>query len=497
MSLGRIGEGCQAGFSAGPPTPASVLPYHPSAGMEGARVPAEKTRHTRERQTAEILRQCRPPKIHLVRFLYCGNDGVIRGKACHAAFLRSYLQSGMGLTVAMQSFNMLDQLVPEGSFGPVGEIRLMPDPGTFAVLPYAPKSARLLCDMVTLEGDPWGVCPRAFLKRMIERGRQAGVVLKAAFENEFTLARREGEAYVPLDRSPCFSTIGMDSAATVMVEIIEALIAQGVSPEQYYAELGPGQQELPVRFAEALRAADNQITVRETARGVAWKHGLLASFAPKPFVDQAGNGSHIHLSLWRIRDGRNHFHDPKGRYGLSEAGYAFIGGVLAHLPGLVALTAPSVNSYRRLQPRFWSSAYTAWGPDNREAAVRIPSKRRGLEMESTNLELKPCDPSCNPYLALGGLLAAGLDGIERKLDPGDAALVDPDTLSEAERKRRGIRRLPASLGEALDALERDEVLGSALGEALAKEYVAVKRSEVRGFEGRDAAFEIAHHFYKY
>jgi glutamine synthetase len=444
-----------------------------------------------------LARQCAAGDVRLVRFLYCGSDGVIRGKACHTKFLDSYLASGIGLTVAMQSFNMLDQLAPEGAFGPVGEIRLVPDVRTFAVLPYVPKSARLLCDMHTLDGEPWGACPRSFLKRTIERGRRAGLELQATFENEFTLARRDGDGYVPLDRSPCFSTIGMDSATPVMIEVIEALTAQGVDPEQYYAELGPGQQELPVRFADALRAADNQITVRETARGVALKHGLLASFAPKPFPGEAGNGSHIHFSLWRARDGQNHFHDPRGRYGLSDAGYAFIGGVLAHLPALVALTAPSVNSYRRLQPRFWSSAYTAWGPDNREAAIRVPSKRRGLEMESTNLELKPCDPSNNPYLALGGVLAAGLDGLERTLDPGEPTLVDPDTLSGAERARRGIRRLPGSLGEALDALERDEVLRAALGETLAREYLTVKRSEVRAFDGKDVAFEIEHHFYKY
>jgi len=455
------------------------------------------TRNAAGRQIREIHRRCKADAIQLVRFLYCGNDGVIRGKACHTQFLDSYLTSGIGLTVAMQSFNMLDQLVPEGAFGPVGEIRLMPGPETFAVLPYAPKSARLLCDLVTLEGEPWGACPRSFLKRTIERAGRMGLTLQASFENEFTLARREGDRYVPLDRSPCFSTLGMDSAAPVIVELIETLVAQGVQPEQYYAELGPGQQELPVRFADALRAADNQLTVRDTARGVAQRHGLVASFAPKPFPDQAGNGSHVHFSLWRLKDGKNHFHDPRGRYGLSEAGHAFIGGVLAHLPALVALTAPSVNSYRRLQPRFWSSAYTAWGPDNREAAVRVPSKRRGLEMESTNLELKPCDPSNNPYLALGGLLAAGLDGIERKVDPGEPTLVDPDTLTEAERKRRGIRRLPGSLGEALDALERDEVLRAALGETLAREYLAVKRSEVRAFAGQDVAFEIEHHFYKY
>jgi glutamine synthetase len=452
---------------------------------------------SRARQVRAVLDRCRAARTQLVRFLYCGNASVIRGKACHVAFLPSYLESGIGLTVAMQSFNMLDELVPEGSFGPVGEIRLVPDLATFAVLPYAPRAARLFCDMQTLDGEPWGACPRGFLRRMIARAAAEGFELRAAFENEFTLARREGGHYAPLDRSPCFSTIGMDAAGPVIAEIIDALIAQGVQPEQYYAELGPGQQELPVRYEHALAAADNQIAVRETARGVALRHGLLASFAPKPFPDEAGNGSHVHFSLWRTRDGQNHFHDPRGRYGLSDAGHAFIGGVLSHLPALVALTAPSVNSYRRLQPRFWSSAYTAWGPDNREAAVRVPSKRWTLEMESTNLELKPSDPSNNPYLALGGLLACGLDGMARQVEPGEPALADPDTIPEAERTRRGIRRLPTSLGEALDALERDEVLMDALGETLGREYLLVKRSEVRGFQGKDAAFEIDHHFYKY
>jgi len=450
-----------------------------------------------QRRASTILAECRSAGVQLVRFLYCGNDGVIRGKACHTEFLPSYLRSGIGMTVAMQSFTMLDQLVPEGAFGPVGEFRLAPDVGTFAVLPYTPKAARLLCDMLTPEGEPWAACPRGFLRRMIERAAGQSVALKAAFENEFSLARREGDGYVPLDRTPYGSTTGMDSSAAVMMDLIGALRAQGVHPEQCYPELGPGQQELPVRFTDALGAADNQITVRETARGVALNHGLVASFAPKPYADEAGNGSHIHFSLWRLDGRTNAFHDRKGRHGLSDLGYAFMGGVLAHLPALVALTAPTVNSYRRLQPRYWCGAYAAWGPDNREAAVRVPSQRRTLEMESTNLELKPCDPSCNPYLALGGLLAAGLDGIKRRLDPGEPALADPDTYSEAERQRRGIRLLPRALGGALDELERDEVLGEAMGPVLFREYLAVKRAEARAFQDKDVAFELAHHFYKF
>jgi glutamine synthetase len=243
-----------------------------------------------QRAIREIVNRCRRDGVQLVRFLYCGNDGVIRGKACHADLLASYLVSGIGLTVAMQSFTMLDQLVPEGSFGPVGEVTLRPDLDTFAVLPWVPRTARLYCDMTTADGEPWAACPRDVLRRGIERARRAGLVFKAAFENEFTLARREGDAHVPLDRSACFSTIGMDAAAPVISEMIDALVAQGIQPEQYYAELGPGQQELPVRYADALRAADNQLAVRDTVRGVAARHGLVASFAPKPFADSACGG---------------------------------------------------------------------------------------------------------------------------------------------------------------------------------------------------------------
>ncbi len=449
------------------------------------------------RDANTIISRCRAADVQLIRFLYCGNDGVIRGKSCHVGVLPSWLRSGIGMTVAMQSFTMLDELVSEGAFGPAGEFRLMPDPTTFAVLPYTPKTARLFCDLTLPDGAPWEACPRSFLARTVDRARQDGMVFKATFENEFTLAKDSGDGYAPVDQSLYASTAGMDIAAPVILDVVEALVAQGVQPEQYHPELGPGQQELSVRYADAIRAADNQLAYRETVRGVARNHGLVASLAPKPFADAAGNGSHIHWSLWDARGSRNLFHDPRGPHALSELGYGFIAGVLQHLPALVALTAPSVNSYRRLQPRFWCGAYTAWGPDNREAAVRVPSLRRTLEMESANLELKPSDSSSNPYLALGGLLACGLDGIARKLTPGEPATVDPDMLNEAERERRGIRLLPRSLGEALDALERDDVLREAMGPVLFKEYVTVKRAEVRAFGGQDLAFELARHFDKY
>ena len=445
-----------------------------------------------------ILLQARQAGVRLVRFLYCGNDGLIRGKAAAIEALEGALEAGIGLTVAMQSFTMLDRLAPTGTFGPVGEIRLVPDLDTFTMLPYAPKNARVLVDMLQLDRTPWPICPRSFLKRMIAKAAAHGLRVVAAFENEFYLARVDNEGrFMPFDRSNCFSAIGMDSASPIIIDIVEALEKQNITVQQYYPELGPGQQELSVQHTEALRAADQQLVVRETVRGVAASHGVYASFAPKPFPDQAGSGCHIHFSLWDAASGQNVLSEPTGPYGISPLGHHVLAGVLAHMRALVALTAPTINSYRRLQPRFWSSAYSCYGPDNREAALRIPSLFWGREAASTNFELKPCDASCNPYLALGALIAACLDGIEHGLNPPEAVSVDPALLSEEERERIGAARLPLTLDEALVALEEDEVLTEALGAPLTHEYLQVKRAEWEGFKDQGLEFELDQHFYKY
>jgi glutamine synthetase len=398
----------------------------------------------------------------------------------------------------MMAMNMLDQLQPVEGMGPVGEVRLMPDPDSFVILPYAPHSAAMMCDLLTLDRQPWGACPRSFLKRMIARAVEQGIAVQASLENEFTLLHEtEPGRYAPVDADLCFSSIAMTRAADVIDEIVGAFAAQGIPVDAYYPELGHGQHELPIRHTNALRAADNQIWFRETVRNVAYRHGLLASLAPKPLPDQAGNGCHIHWSLWDLAGERNLLYDEADPYRVSPLGYSFMAGVLAHLPGLLALTAPSYNSYRRLQPHFWSSAYTAWGPDNREAAVRVVSGAWGSEASSVNLELKASDPSNNPYLALGGLIAAGLDGVARSLSPGEPALIDPGNWSEQERLARGIRRYPTTQSEALDALQQDTVLMDALGPLLSTSYPAVKRSEYEAFAAQDLAFEIKHHIHKF
>jgi glutamine synthetase len=455
------------------------------------------TRHPR-RPGPDLTEQARRAGVRLVRFLYTDNGGITRGKATHLDGLARRLTDGIGLTVAMQAMNILDQLQSVEGLGPVGEIRLIPDPQTFTVLPYAPHAAAMTSDMRTLEGAPWEACPRAFLKRQIAACGASGFSVRAAFECEFTLATKQADGgYAPLDESLCFSTVGMTTAAPVMNDIVAALEGQRIPVEQYYPELGHGQQELSIAHAPALEAADRQVFYRETVRAVAHRHGLWASLAPKPFVDQAGNGAHIHFSLWDASGRRSRMHDLRGRYGVSALGYHFIAGVLEHLPALLALTCPSVNSYRRLQPHFWSSAYTAWGFDNREAAVRVASTFPSDRAGSTNAELKASDSSSNPYLALGGVLAAGLDGVTRALEPGEPVLVDPGALSESERRDLGIRRYPTALGAALDQLEADAVLTSALGPTLARAFLAVKRSEAEAFGREDAAFETKHHFGKF
>jgi glutamine synthetase len=445
-----------------------------------------------------VVKRAEKEGLRLVRFLWCGNDGTVRGKASSRHGLEGRIRAGIGVTVAMQAMNGLDHLQPVEGMGPVGEIRLVPDPDTFRVLPYAPHTGAMLVDQYTLDGEVAPVDQRGFLRRMADRLAERGARLEVAFENEFALATRTDDGqYVPVDSSLCFSTIGMTASQDYVDALVAALEAQDIPLEQYYAELGHGQQEISTVHRPAVRAADEQLLVRETIRGVAAEHGLVASLSPKPWPDGAGNGGHIHFSLWDTEEERNRFHDPDAPDRFSAEGRAFLAGVLEHLPGLCGLSAPSFNSYHRIVPQYWAGAFTCWGHDNREAPLRLPSLFAGMEEASTNVELKAADATCNPYLAVGAVIAAGLDGLERGLEPPDPVEVDPATLSEDERAALGVHPLPGTQGEALDALESDAVLTGALGPVLARSYLAVRRSEWETYSAEDEAFEQQGHFQKY
>jgi glutamine synthetase len=444
----------------------------------------------------EIMQRTAGVGTRLVRFLYCDNGGIIRAKAVHPRLLPQTTPAGLGLMQAAQLQTLLDRVAPSERIGPVGEVRLTPDLATFVLLPYGTRLAALLCDLTTLDGAPWALCPRSFLKRQVDRLARRGLRAEAAFEPEFTLCRWSENRWVPFDESLRYSTYGMMMAGGFIDDLVAALEAQGLQPEQYYPEQGHGQQEVTIAHAPAVRAADNQILYRETVRALAGQHGLAASMAPRPFPSDSGNGAHLHLSLWEEATGRNLLYDP-ATGGFSAAGRHFVAGLLARLPALLALTCPSVNSYRRLQPATWTGAFACYGPDNREAAIRLPSPRRGAEEATTRLELRPVDNAANPYLALGAVLAAGLDGLDRRLDAGPPLLLDPLRLGEEARLQLGVRRLPQSLPVALDALQTDPLLTGALGPELAAAYLAVKRQEAADFAAADVDYEFRQHFLKY
>ncbi|MBB6645396.1 gamma-glutamylputrescine synthetase [Halobellus ruber] len=426
----------------------------------------------------DVLHRVDADDVELVRIVFVNNSGVPRGRVVDAESLPGVLEEGTNVTQAMQSFNALDALAPEGRYGPAGEVRVVPDPETYTDLPYAERAALLLADLRDLDGEPWAAGPRAQLREYLDDIGAEGYVPRLSFESEFyyTTETDDGET-VPFDDSTCFASEGMQSAHDPILDTVDALKSQGMGLSAYYPEYGPGQQELVVDHDDGVAASDSQILFTETVKAVADAHGLGASFRPTPFDGLPGNGCHIHLSVWR--EGENVLYDPdaEGRYPLSDAGRFFVGGLLEHAPALVAVTAPTVESYDRLAPGMWASAYTCWGHDNREAMVRIPSVDADNPEATTRVEFKPADNTTNPYLAQLGLLAAGFDGIERELDPGEPLNRDPGGVDDAELRERGIERLPESLAAALDAFEADDVLAEALGEPLHGSFLEVKRSE--------------------
>ncbi len=425
-------------------------------------------------------------EIKFIRILWCDNANIIRGKAVHLDVLdRQYFNYGVGISAGQQGVPvMYDGVISETGLTPVGEVRLVPDWSTLRILPYAPGHAGVMGNMI-LNGKPWAMCPRNFLKQAIATAQNQGLSVKAAFENEFYLLRQTTKGLKPADETLFASTQAMDLHWEVINEIADSLIAQGIPVEQYYPESGPGQQEISIRYTDALAAADWQIAFRETVRAITLQYDLAASFLPKIFPDAAGSGCHIHLSLWQ--DEQNLLPDLQGICGLSQTAREFIAGILHHLPSLMALTTPSVNSYRRLLPHCWSGAYRCWGLDNREAAVRVPSNPAGCP---THLELKTVDASANPYLALGSAIAAGLDGVQRSLEVPKSVDIDPGNLTSEERSSRGIDHLPSNLGEAIAHLQQNDVLLNALNPELSQAFLAVRQAEWEAMKDWELEREI-------
>jgi glutamine synthetase len=423
-----------------------------------------------EREARESMPRPLPVDTVWVRFVFVDHAGIPKCKAVHRDSFERRASAGVGLAKGVLALDPSGALHPASGLSPVGECRIVPDLSTLTALPFAHGQAMVSCDMTEPDArTPWDGCPRTALKRVLKQLEERGYKSVASYEAEFYVWGPDG----PLDRTPYAGSFALTSAAEFVAKLAETLEEMGIRPEQCHAEVGHGNLELSVGEAEALAAADRRVQVLETIRGVAHRMGLETTLAPKPYLDQAGNGHHLHLSVFE--DATPVLFDASGA--LSSRGSSFVAGVLDHLPAIMAFTAPSPNSYQRLAPGMWSSAYAAYGPDNREAAVRIASPVAGAESATANIELKPVDVTANPYLALAAVLVAGMDGMERNLDPGEPTTVDPATLSEEERAERNIRPLPASLDQALNALENDEVLIEALGAPLVRTHLAVGRAQ--------------------
>lgn len=413
----------------------------------------------------------------LVALVACDLGAVVRGRSVFASELGEHLAAGVGWVPANSALLPLGGLAEPNPFGSTGDLRLLPDPETRArvgaELDGGPMEL-VLCDIVNTDGSPWECCPRTFLRSALEQLReQTGAQAWVSFEHEFQLLR-EGPS------PPAFSLAAMRSAEPFATVVMGALVEAGAEPERFFAEYAPHQFELPVAPAAGLEGADRAVVLREVVRETARREGLRATFVPLLDPDQAGNGVHIHLSL-RDEEGRGLLYDPARPGRLSELGGRFAAGVLAHAGALSALSAPSPISAERLGPHRWSAGAVCLGAQNRETLLRIPplvGLQEHSEEQQMRLEFRAADAAANPYLALGALVLAGLEGVRGELPAPPILDRDPSTLEGEEPARFGVGALPGSLQQALRALEADGAACAWLPPLLLEAYLSLKRAEL-------------------
>ena len=411
-------------------------------------------------------------KIRYVLAQFVDIHGAAKAKAVPVEHLDMVLGEGAGFAgFALWGFGM----GPEGpDYMAVGDL------ATLARIPWMPGYARIICNG-RVRGKPYPYCSRVALQAQIARLAARGLTLYTGIEPEFMLlARRADGTLGPADSSdaldkPCYDYKGLSRTRAVLDEMVDGLRAVGIDVYQIDHEDGNGQFEINFTYADALTSADSFTFVKMAASEIAHRHGMIATFMPKPFSNRTGSGAHFHVSVGSptAKTAIHDAADPSGM-GLSPLAYHFLGGVLEHARALAAVAAPTVNSYKRLvvgrslSGATWAPAYVAYGDNNRTACVRVPYGR---------LEVRLPDSGCNPYLVSAALIAAGLDGIDRRLDPGKPQNINLYELSAAELDERKIRLLPQALNEAIDALEADSVIQSGLGPELAREFIRLKRME--------------------
>lgn len=377
------------------------------------------------------------------------------------------------------------------------DMYLYPDLDTFVIFPWRPqqgKVARLICDVYNSDGTPFGCDPRYILKRTLKEAAALGYTFNVGPECEFFLFHTDDEGRPTVqtnDEGGYFDLAPIDGGENCRRDIIQTLEEMGFEIEASHHEVAPGQHEIDFRYDDALRTADNIITFKLVVKSIAQRHGLHATFMPKPIFGINGSGMHTNMSL--MNDKGNAFYDESADNGLSELAYNFIGGVLEHIKGLTAVTNPTVNSYKRLVPGYEAPCYISWSASNRSTLIRIPAARGA----GTRVELRCPDPTCNPYLALAVILKAGLEGIKKKISPPDSVNISIFSLTETQRLSMGIESLPGTLESAVAAMERDSLVRETLGDETFERYVTAKKAEWDEYRTQVTRWEMDKYLGKY
>jgi glutamine synthetase len=431
------------------------------------------------RDADELLQKLEQDGIEHFWVAYHDYSGVGCAKTVPPESFRSTVRDGLVFAMANLDMDILDVQPPTATYlADSGDFMAVPDPRSYAVLPRFPKTARAYAWMRSTDGVPWQGCPRTRLEGTMEELRREGYSVQCALEPEFYLLRRtEDGEYKAVNQARMFTMEGLEVENAFVARVVDELRAMGVAVAQLGKEYGRGQYELSVNHGSPIQAIDDYWSAKEVVKDVARDLGYLATFMPKVYPGWVGSSLHVHLSVWDGAGKLDLTPADDDQTSLSEVGRWFLGGLLKHAAALTGLGSPTVNSYKRLLPGSWAPANTYWGYGNRSGVARVPGvgKRRHIEYRSG-------DNTCNPALYLTGLLAAGLDGIRRKLNPGPPFQGDIGHLTPAEVERYRIGFLPRNLSEALAALEADEVVAGGVGPEALPHFLSVKRSELAQYD---------------
>jgi glutamine synthetase len=435
----------------------------------------------------ELLARVKQDEVKFISLQFTDVIGTVKSVDIPLARLEQALEDGVWFDgSSVEGFARIQE----------SDMRLVLDMDTYAVLPWTLpelRRARIFCEIYQPDGKPFPGDPRGTLKRTLAKLSERGWQFNVGPEPEFFLFRGgnniESIHPVPHDVGGYFDFSANDDAVRVRTELMDALEGMGLDVETGHHEVALGQHEIDFRFDDALRTADNVLTLKYTVKAIAAQHGLIASFMPKPIFGINGSGMHVHQSLCDTH-GKNIFSDPKDDFHLSSIAYHFIAGQLEHARALAAIVAPTVNSYKRLVPGYEAPVYIGWAQINRSALIRIPRWSTGRD-GSTRAELRFPDPSSNPYLAFTAMLAAALDGIDRSLEcPKPLNHVNVYELTTDQRRALGVKELPGSLGEALDELDQDPIVKNSLGSIIYEAFVRAKREEIQEYQMKVTDWEV-------